>query len=203
MHSTMTRVGVKRTGWQIGTLTVLTLVILGGYGCGDDDNWRNRVGQSSLVLMQEATDRARAQYPDALLIQIVALPGPEGLVDADDTDWWEFDFAINDLTEGLVLRYEDKVWSDLMVTMPFFGVVYEDLNRITLDLAAALARLREHGYEDAYNEWNLFQPLVGGNPPPFYYFFGGNEPFAGVILRVNAFTGEVEYDSPPGETGRS
>jgi len=147
--------------------------------------------------MREATERARAGHPDALLVQIVAVPGAGGLVNAGDTQRWEFDFIIADDSAGLVIVRSGGEWSEPVEVPPFFGVVFDDLNRISLDLGAALARLRAAGYTDAYDEWNLFEPLIPGSPPPFYYFFGGTHPFPGVILRVDAMTGAVEYDAPP------
>jgi len=183
---------MRRRRAAVGAVAVAAALAV--FGCGDGGGG----GSGSLKLMRQATERARAAFPDALLVQIVALPGAEGLVEADDTKRWEFDFMIADLSRGLAVTRDGGVWSEPVEVPAFFGVVFDDLNRVALDLGDALDRLRAEGYADAYDEWNLFQPLVSGNPPPFYYFYGGTDPYPGVILRVDAMTGAVEYDPPPG-----
>jgi len=180
-------------------LLVTLLSFVSPMGCGDDGIILPVDNEDSLALMAEATNRARVSFPDALLVQVLGLPGPGGLLTADDTVTWEFDFMVHDLSDGLIIRLEDAVWSEPEVVSPFFGVVYADLNRVTLNLADALALVRAEGFSDAYNEWNLFQPLVPGDPPAFYYFLGGTNPYPGVILRVDTETGSVEYDSPPAQ----
>ncbi len=149
---------------------------------------------SLLQLMIRAEQKVLADYPLAVLIEVVGGPSAGVAHEAEDVDTWQFRFVddfYGTFPGTVTLDYADQALAEpVHVPWPLLGTVFEDLPR-EMDLDDAVQLMRDAGYDEPFSAVTLRKPLTNPLPSEAYFVFT----LPGKYVLVGALTGQVSEES--------
>ena len=147
--------------------------------------WLPWVDLSSLIA--QATDRARAIEPNAIVFSVNGTNGAALLGTGSQTLEYTF-LAVNPDGGPTThkLTYNRMQWFTDTEPYPLLGAGYYDLRQVTLSETQARALLAQAGHGDDFWSWSLYRPLYPSSIPALYIFTYANK-----YVMINTATEEV------------